>query len=85
MTYTMYTPTTYDGDEALGTFTIVSQDRCTDVRARLKPPGRPSIDLGLVACLPGTDLADAVRFVSRKSRIGFLSRECLDTLTTGGR
>ena len=81
----MYLLTTIDGEQALGTFAIVPQDRCTDVRARLKPPGRPSVDLGLVACLPGTSLADAVRFVRRKSRIGFLSRESLDTITPGGR
>ena len=81
----MYTPTTYDGEQALGTFTIVPQDRCTDVRARLKPPGRPSIDLGLVACLPGESLTDAVAFVTRRSRIGFLSIDCLDSLTSGGR
>lgn len=81
----MHTVTTLDGEQAFGTFTIVPQERCTDVRGRLKPAGRSTVDLGLVACLPGESLTDAVAFVTRRSRIGFLSIDCLDSLTSGGR
>lgn len=80
----MQAETTLDGYAAVGLYTIEPQPGCTDVRATLDTLYE-KVDLGLVACLPGTNLADAERFVVRRSRIGFRSAECLDSITTRGR